>query len=211
MKGNLIIISAPSGGGKGTLIKEILTTVPNIGYSVSLTTRPQRPGEVHGHDYYFVSKDEFEKFKSEGGFLEYAEVHGNFYGTSLALTEKMAAEGKDVILEIDVQGAASVLDKMPDAVSIFIMPPSFEVLKARLTARATENPDDLSLRLGNAFGEVMGYVNFEYVVVNDEVAAASRRLESIILAERLRRVRQTEAISGILDSFDMSKNEGLKD
>ncbi len=175
MKGNLIIISSPSGGGKGTLIKEILQTIPNIGYSVSLTTRPQRPGEVDGEHYNFVSQDEFETFRSEGGFLEWAQVHDNYYGTSRALTEKLISEGKDVILEIDVQGAAWVLTRVPDAVSIFIMPPSFEALTHRLTARATETPEQLSLRLSNSFDEMMEYKNFEYVVVNDDISTAARR------------------------------------
>ena len=117
MKGNLIIISSPSGGGKGTLIREILASVTDIGYSVSLTTRTQRRGEVNGRDYHFVSREEFDTFKFAGKFLESAEVHGNCYGTSLEQTEKMTFEGKDVILEIDLQGAESVLEKMPDAVA----------------------------------------------------------------------------------------------
>ena len=203
MVGNLIIISSPSGGGKGTLIKEILKAVSDIGYSVSLTTRPQRISEVDGRDYHFVSKADFEHFKADGGFLEYAEVHDNYYGTSLEQTEKMTREGKDVILEIDVQGAALVLEKLPAAVSIFIMPPSFEALTHRLTARATESPEQLELRLRNSFGEVMQYTGFEYVVINDEVASASQRLASIILAERQKRIRQTVAIQSILSSFDL--------
>ncbi len=209
MKGNLIIISSPSGGGKGTLIKEILRTVPDIGYSVSLTTRPRRAGEVDGKHYNFVSRDEFEAFRADGGFLEWAEVHDNFYGTSRALTEKMTAEGSDVILEIDVQGAAWVLTRVPDAVSIFIMPPSFEALTHRLTARATETPEQLSLRLRNSFDEMNGYTNFEYVVVNDDVLTAAGRLKSIILGERQKRIRQTEAIKDILSSFDVSKHKGI--
>jgi guanylate kinase len=207
MKGNLIIISSPSGGGKGTLIKEILGTVSDIGYSVSLTTRPRRPGEVDGKDYNFVTREEFEAFRSDGGFLEYAEVHGNFYGTSKAVTEKMTSQGRDVILEIDVQGAAWVLTRVPDAVSIFIMPPSFAALEHRLTARATESPEQLSLRLRNSFEEVMSYTDFEYVVVNDDIPTAARRLESIILAERQKRVRQIDSIKDILDSFDVSKQK----
>ncbi len=207
MKGNLIIISSPSGGGKGTLIQEILKTIPNIGYSVSLTTRPQRPGEVDGQHYSFVSRDQFEVFRAEGGFLEYAEVHDNYYGTSRELTEKMTVQGKDVILEIDVQGAAWVLTRVPDAVRIFIMPPSFEALTHRLTARATETPEQLSLRLRNSFDEMSGYTNFEYVVVNDDISTAARRLESIILGERQKRIRQTDAIRDILNSFDVSKHK----
>ncbi len=177
MTGNLIIISSPSGGGKGTLIREILKSVPDIGYSVSFTTREQRPGEVDGRDYHFVSKDEFEDLRINGSFLEYAEVHGNYYGTSLDQVEKTTRAGKDVILEIDVQGAAWVLKKLPDTVSIFILPPSFEALKSRLTGRATETSEQLSIRLRNSFGEVMRYSEFEYAVINDEVEAAANRLK----------------------------------
>src|ERR1051325_1325108 len=129
MNGNLIIITSPSGGGKGTLIKEFLYTIPDLVYSVSYTTRAPRFGEEEGRHYHFVSQSAFEEQIKAGGFLEYAEVHGNYYGTSLAQTERLLSEGKDVILEIDVQGANAVLVKKPDALSIFILPPSFEVLK----------------------------------------------------------------------------------
>lgn len=205
MKGNLVIISSPSGGGKGTLIKEVLDTVPNLGYSVSLTTRAPRFGEENGRHYRFVTKAEFEREIVDGGFLEYAEVHGNLYGTSLRQTERITDEGRDVILEIDVQGAAAVLKKVPDAVSIFILPPSFETLRARLIARATEGQTDLNLRLRNSHDEVMQYSRFKYVIVNDEVALAARKLASVIIAERQLRDRQSEAIKGILDSFERSK------
>src|SRR5688572_1790693 len=201
MKGSLIIISSPSGGGKGTLIREVRDLVPNVGYSVSLTTRAPRYGEENGKHYHFVSVTEFEAYREKGGFLEHAEVHGKFYGTSLEQTQKMIDAGLDVILEIDVQGAALVRDKVPEAVSIFILPPSYEVLRARLTARATEGMQDLELRLKNALAEVMQYSRFDYVVVNDEVAAASRKLAAIILAERQRPRRQDGLIQDILDSF----------
>lgn len=205
MKGRLIIISSPSGGGKGTLIREILNSVPDIGYSVSSTTRAPRFGEDDGKHYHFVSRKEFEESISDGEFLEYAEVHGNLYGTSLAQTEKMTNAGLDIVLEIDVQGAAKVREKVPDCVSIFILPPSFQVLKARLTARATEGLADLELRLKNSYGEVMEYSNFDYVVVNDDLATASRKLAAIILAERQRTNRQSEQVQGILDSFASAK------
>ena len=200
-----MIISSPSGGGKGTLIREVLETVPNLGYSVSLTTRAPRFGEENGRHYHFVSKTEFESEIAEGGFLEYAEVHGNFYGTSMRQIDRITGEGRDAILEIDVQGAASVLEKVPEAVSVFILPPSFETLRARLIARATEGQNDLDLRLRNSYGEVMQYTRFKYVIVNDEVALAARKLASVIIAERQLRDRQIEGLRGILDSFERSK------
>ena len=206
MKGNLIIITSPSGGGKGTLIKEVLDSVPDLGYSVSLTTRSPRFGEEDGRHYHFVTESQFEEEIRAGGFLEYARVHGNYYGTSLQQTERILSEGKDVILEIDVQGASAVLQKEPAAISIFIMPPSFEVLKARLVARGTEDPADLDLRLRNARTEVMEYTKFDYVLINDEIFSAARKLGAVILGERQRRDRQTKAICGILDSFDVSKH-----
>ncbi len=205
MKGNLIIISSPSGGGKGTLIRRLLTSIPSIGYSVSYTTRAQRNDEIHGTDYCFVSPDEFERLRSGGEFLEFARVHENLYGTSRAQVEKKIASGQDVILEIDVQGAAAVMAKMPSAVSIFILPPSFEVLRERLTRRATESSGDLQLRLRNSFDEVRQYEHFRYVVVNNEVDTATEQLKQIILAERLRTDRQPGPIQDILDSFDISK------
>lgn len=206
MKGRLIIISSPSGGGKGTLIKEVLESVPDLAYSVSFTTRSPRFGEEEGRHYHFVTQEEFEEEIAAGGFLEYALVHGNYYGTSLSQATRMADEGKDVILEIDVQGAGWVRKRVPDVLSIFILPPSFEVLRARLMARGTENSDDLDLRLRNARTEVLEYVNFKYVIINDEIFSASRKLTSIILAERQCRNRQTDAICDILDSFDVSKH-----
>jgi guanylate kinase len=206
MKGNLIIISSPSGGGKGTLIKEVLDTVPNLGYSVSHTTRAARFGEEEGRHYHFVSKAEFQEEIEQGLFLEHAEVHGNLYGTSKRQIERITGEGRDVILEIDVQGADSVLEKVPEAVSIFILPPSFETLRARLIARATEGSNDLDVRLSNSHTEVAQYSHFKYVIVNDEVALAARKLASVIIAERQLRHRQAEAIKDILDSFERSKH-----
>jgi len=206
MKGRLIIISSPSGGGKGTLIKEVLDSVPNLGYSVSYTTRLPRFGEEEGRHYHFVTKQELEEEIAAGGFLEYAEVHGNLYGTSLTQVNRMTDEGQDVILEIDVQGADWVRKRVPDVLGIFIMPPSFEVLKARLIARGTEKHDDLELRLTNARAEVMEYTKFDFVIINDEIFSAARKLAAVIMGERQRRDRQTEAICDILDSFDVSKH-----
>ena len=141
--------------------------------------------------------------------LEYAEVHGNFYGTSLSQVKTEIDAGHDIILEIDVQGAANVQTKIPEALSVFILPPSFEVLKNRLTARATEKPEDLTLRLKNSFGEVEQFSEFEYVIVNDDAERATLDLRTIILADRLKRIRQSTAIKGILNSFDASKNQAI--
>ena len=205
MKGNLVIISSPSGGGKGTLIREILKTMPKIGYSVSFTTREMREGEENGQDYFFVSKEEFKQLILNGEFLEYAEVHGNFYGTSLKQVKSEIDLGHDIILEIDVQGAKAVRELMPEALSIFILPPSYQVLRERLTNRATEKQDDLELRLQNSFEEVSRYDEFEYVVVNGEIEKAVNDLQTIILAERNKCIRQMSVIQGILDSFDTEK------
>jgi guanylate kinase len=211
MKGNLIIISSPSGGGKGTLIKEILKSVTNIGYSISFTTRERREGEENGRHYFFVSVERFKELIDEGEFLEYAEVHGNFYGTSVKQIQSEIELGRDIILEIDVQGAESVREKIPEAVSIFILPPSFEVLKMRLKNRGSEKKADLDLRLSNSFTEVRRFTEFEYVVINDSVEHASSDLRSIIIAERLRRVRQMRSIQVILDSFDTSITDNIGD
>ena len=207
MKGNLIIISSPSGGGKGTLINELRFALPDITYSISYTTRAIRDGEENGREYFFIEKDEFERRIGDGEFLEYAEVHGNLYGTSLAQVEKVMATGKDVLLEIDVQGAAILHDKVPDAVSIFILPPSFPILRSRLTLRATESSCDLRLRLTNSFNEVREYEKFKYFVVNDDLAKATNDLRTIIRAERLKTIRQADEIRVILDGFDASMHQ----
>jgi guanylate kinase len=201
MKGNLFIITSPSGGGKGTLIREVLRRTANVGYSVSFTTRRERVGEEHGRDYFFVSHAEFEKLIAEDAFLEYAVVHGNYYGTSRAQVESETNLGRDIILEIDVQGAETVKRLMPEAIGIFILPPSFEVLKQRLTSRQTETEDDLRLRLENSKREVERYAEFDFVVINDEVIKASQNLQAIFLAERQRRARQTENIETIIETF----------
>lgn len=202
MKGILFIITSPSGGGKGTLIKEILRTMENISYSVSFTTRKMRMGEIHGKDYFFVSMDEFENLIKQGDFLEYANVHGNFYGTLQRQVKNETESGHDIILEIDVQGAESVKAKMPEAVSIFILPPSYEVLRQRLVSRQTESNEDLQLRLKNAKTEVKFYKQFDYVIINEEKNKAVENLKSVITAERLRSVRQTDDVESIINSFN---------
>lgn len=207
MTGRLIIISSPSGGGKGSLIKEVRAMLPDLGYSVSHTTRPQRFGEENGREYFFVTKEDFERRIGGGDFLEYANVHGNLYGTSLRESEKVFNTGRDLVVEVDVQGALQISEKLPESITIFILPPSFEVLKARLTARGTEGEAELRTRLKNAFNEVLEYKKFKYVIVNQDLGTAARQIASIINAERQRLDRQNDAIKGILDSFDMSKAE----
>jgi guanylate kinase len=200
-RGILFVVSSTSGGGKGTLIRRVLETVPGIGYSVSWTTRAPRPGERHGVNYQFVSADEFERMRAGGGFLEWAVVHGNLYGTARSAVERELGEGRDIILEIDVQGAAAVRGALGSVASVFILPPSFEVLETRLRARMTERPEELALRLRNARGEVGQYKHFDYLVLNDEVERAAAQLASIIYAERARRERQEEVARRVLATF----------
>lgn len=202
MSGILFIISSPSGGGKGTLIREVLQNTPNIGYSISFTTRAPRTGEMHGRDYFFVSQEEFENLIERGEFLEYANVHGNFYGTSKSQVANETSQGRDIILEIDVQGAHSVREAAPEAVSIFILPPSYQTLRERLILRRTETEENLKLRLTNAHSEVQAFEKFDYVVINNEVVQATNELQSIIIAERLKRKRQTPLVKEILRTFE---------
>lgn len=200
-RGILFVISSPSGGGKGTLIRRILPIVPRLGYSVSWTTRAPRLGEVSGRDYQFVSQVEFDAARERGEFLEWALVHGHFYGTSRSAVERELIAGRDVILEIDVQGAASVREATNEAVSIFILPPSFEVLRLRLIARKSESLEDLAIRLRNARVEMEHYRDFDYLVLNDDVERAATQLASIVYAERARRPRQEGLAERVLSSF----------
>jgi guanylate kinase len=199
--GILFVISSPSGGGKGTLIRRLLDAVPGVSYSVSWTTRPPRPGEIDGVNYHFVSAEEFERMRAADGFLEWAVVHGHLYGTARSVIEQDLNEGHDIILEIDVQGAATVRATMSSVVTVFILPPSFEVLRARLSARMTERPEELELRLQNARAEVEQYRRFDYLVLNDEVERAAAQLASIVWAERARRERQEWVARRVLATF----------
>lgn len=208
-RGALVVVSSPSGGGKGTLIRRVLKSVPKLGYSVSFTTRAPREGEIHTQQYFFVSPAEFDQMASADEFLEWAYVHGNRYGTSRAQVERELSEGRDIILEIDVQGAANVRRLVMDVVSVFILPPSFEVLRARLTARGSENPADLALRLSNARGEVECYRDFEYVLINDDAERAAAQLAAIIYADRARRTRQEKAAQQVLATFTQESPQSI--
>ena len=200
-QGILFVVTSPSGGGKGTLIRRVLGAVPGLSYSVSWTTRAPRPGERDGVNYHFVTPEEFERMRAADGFLEWAVVHGNFYGTARSVVAQELSEGHDIILEIDVQGAAAVRATMLDVVGVFILPPSLAVLLSRLSARMTERPEELALRLRNARGEVEQYRHFDYLILNDEVERAAAQLASIVHAERARRERQEWAARRVLASF----------
>ena len=200
-QGKLIIVSAPSGAGKSSLVAQALKKIEQICYSISYTTRPSRGTEQHGIDYYFVSREDFLDRRDRGEFLESAEVHGNFYGTQRAATEKLLANGMDVLLDIDVQGARQLIKAVPDAVTIFILPPSRLELEERLRKRALNSAEDLERRLHNAIEEVQHCREFQFVIVNDDLERAYARLEAIIRAARHRTERQVDAIQNIITDF----------
>jgi guanylate kinase len=200
-RGMLIVVSSPSGGGKGTLIDRVLKTVPGVSYSVSYTTRAPRATEENGREYFFVARAEFEEMIGRGEFLEWANVYGHLYGTNHTQVERERAAGKDIILEIDVQGAASIRERIADAVSIFILPPSFELLRHRLVARGTDSPAELERRLRGAPAEVEQHTNFDYVILNDDINRASQQLAAVIYAERARRDRQEARLKDTLADF----------
>lgn len=200
-RGTLFVVSSPSGGGKGTLIRRVLERVDNLSYSVSYTTRGPRPNEQNGREYFFVDRVTFDEMVASGEFLEWACVHGNFYGTSRRQIAEKTAAGLDMILEVDVQGAASVRQLLMDSVSVFILPPSFEVLRQRLCARGTDTPESLEVRLRNAPAELRQYSSFDYVIINDEIERAVGQLASIIYAERARCVRQEPAVEQVIKEF----------
>jgi guanylate kinase len=185
-KGLLVVISGPSGAGKGTLCKEILQNNDKIAMSVSCTTRVPRVNEIEGENYYFVNKDRFHQMISEDAFLEYAEVYGNFYGTPYSGIEKKLEEGYDVILEIDIQGALKVKDRYPEGLFIFILPPSMEELKNRIKKRGSETEESFLKRFKSAFKEINYASRYNYAVINDEIDDAVRKLECIIIAEKCR-------------------------
>jgi guanylate kinase len=200
-RGMLVVVSSPSGGGKGTLIDRVLHTVPGVSYSVSYTTRSPRAGEQQGREYFFVSTAAFEEMIQRGDFLEWANVYGSLYGTSRAQVERERDAGRDIVLEIDVQGAESIRRLVADAVTIFILPPSFEMLRSRLVARGTDAEEDLQRRLRGAPAEVEQYRNFQYVILNDDISRASEQLAAVIYAERARRERQQESSKDALADF----------
>ena len=200
-RGTLFVVSSPSGGGKGTIIRHVLELVENLSYSVSYTTRAPRLNEVNGREYFFVSRESFEEMIEGAEFLEWACVHGNLYGTAKRQIMDQTAAGKDILLEVDVQGAASVRQLLMDSVSIFILPPSYRVLRERLLARGTDSAEELELRLRNAPDELSHYSTFDYVIINDKVDRAAGQLASIIYAERARCVRQDTVVREVIKEF----------
>jgi guanylate kinase len=199
--GRLIVVSAPSGAGKSSLVEIALQRLERLKYSISFTTRKARGQERDKVDYYFVSESDFVARRSQGEFLECAEVHGQLYGTHRLMVEEMTEQGYDVILDIDVQGAEQIRRQMPEAVTVFIMPPSREVLETRLRSRNLNEPADLERRLKAATMEVKLYKRFDYVIINDDLERAAGELEAVITAERMRPSRQKERIEEIMQTF----------
>lgn len=185
-KGLLIVISGASGTGKGSVCKELLARERGVAFSVSATSRAPREGEQHGREYYFRTRVEFEAMIAEGAFLEYADVYGNYYGTPLAPIEARRSAGEDILLEIDTQGALNVMERCPDGTFIFLLPPSLEELRRRITGRGTESEESLARRLAAARDEIRLGRRYRYAVLNDTVEDATARIQTILAAERLR-------------------------
>ena len=201
---SVFIISAPSGSGKSTLVHRLLATVPALAFSISYTTRPPRSSETDGVDYVFITRPDFEARLARGEFLEYAEVFGNYYGTNRETFEQAAHESRDLVLDIDVQGARQLKVAIPEAISVFVLPPSRQVLEQRLRARSQDSEDVIQRRLQGAAAEVRNYTQYDYVLINREIEESAARLASIVKAERLRKARMEEEVRPILDSLSIS-------
>ena len=202
--GTLFVVSAPSGAGKTSLCHELVTLLPDLRYSVSCTTRKPRPGEVESRDYHFVDEATFRGMIKEGAFLEWAEVYGNLYGTPRTPIREWIAQGTDVLLDIDTQGALQIRRYEPEAVSIYILPPSLEALRRRLEDRKGDSPDEIAGRLKRAKDEVKHYHDYMHVIINDDFKFSVRQLEAIVLAERTR----TAVLDLSVLEGDLLGNEG---
>jgi guanylate kinase len=199
--GLLVVVSAPSGTGKTTVVERLVQIVPGLSLSRSYTARAARPGEADGVDYNFISRERFESMIAEGAFLEWADVFGNFYGTAQADTVRERAFGRDLVLVIDVQGARKVRARCPEMVGVFVLPPSYEVLEQRLRGRSKDSEAEMQRRLATARAEIAAYVEYDYVVVNDELDACVERLRSVVLAERSRLRMMRPKAEQIVESF----------
>jgi guanylate kinase len=200
----VFIISAPSGSGKSTLVSRLLNEVAHLTFSVSYTTRKPRGLEIDGQAYHFIDRAEFETRLDAGEFLESANVFGNYYGTHADALEVARAQEKDLVLDIDVQGAAQLKERLPDAVSIFVLPPSREILEHRLRARSQDDEEVIRRRLADAAREIRNYRLYDYVLVNNDLDLAAETLKAIVRAERVRRIRVEEKIRPILSTFSQA-------
>ena len=197
----VFIISAPSGSGKSTLVARILAADPKLTFSISYTTRKPRGKEESGRAYYFISREEFQQRLSAGEFLEWAEVFGNYYGTHRAELERAEREGKDLVLDIDVQGARQLKEQVPEAVTIFILAPSRKILEERLRARSEDSDEVIARRLEEAADEIRNWQAYDFVLVNRQVDESAETLAAIIRAQRVRRERMEEQVLPILETF----------
>lgn len=204
VQGELFLLSAPSGAGKTTLIRHLIDSLTDSGsmeFSVSHTTRRPRLGEVAGKDYHFVDKPTFQRMIAEDLFLEWAEVHGNYYGTSMAAVLPFLDQGIDVVVDLDVQGAERLMHRFPSAYSIFILPPSYADLVQRLEGRRLDGADEISRRLAVSLWEIKRFDRYQYVIVNDDAARASQALAAIVLEKRCRLARMQQRVEAILADF----------
>jgi guanylate kinase len=197
----VFIVSAPSGSGKSTLVKRILQADSRLDFSISFTTRLPRGTERDGENYHYIGRHEFEARIERNEFLEHAQVFGNYYGTHLSVLDQARDNRHDLVLDIDVQGARQLKDRIPDAVSIFILAPSREILERRLRARSEDSDEVIGRRLREAANEIRNYAAYDYILINDDVEESVKKLQAIIAAERLRRVRMEERIAPILETF----------